>query len=35
MEEMEIFRRLVTVGFARRTSLSERALGDPGGPAQV
>jgi hypothetical protein len=34
MEEMEIFRRLVTVGFARRTSLSERALGDPGGPAQ-
>jgi hypothetical protein len=32
MEEMEIFRRLVTVCFARRTSLSERALGDPGGP---
>ena len=33
MEEMEIFRRLVTAGFARRTSLSERALGDPDGPA--
>ena len=27
MEEMEIFRRLVTVGFARRTSLSERLFG--------